>query len=314
MGSTNLADGMGLALVNKSQCRFNGMPVILNSPLLPGVAVFRHPALKLMSEGGRVRAQHHSNTEANFIAYRLRHAQCVGVGRSMTLQRFGRRGEIRAVNKDQIGPPYALKGTSGFKEQTLAIEVKVVVQNRTVIDHAAPSNSVDEKAPVAEQAVPIHRRHGHHVGVASIGDNALAVGPHLNGQTVSSVRKGGAPEAGIKLGCSRWKAGRDGFQVERTVKLERNDDRAHFCDQPAVVHTHAKQEFLGSGTGGFNAMRAVDDDATFFIDDQGRPWAFHRLDDHAAVALAAHFSDDRVMIQRRWADEANQLVFNANVN
>ena len=55
-------------------------------------------------------------------------------------------------------------------------------------------------------------------------------------------------------------------------------------------------------------MRAMDDDATFFIDDQSRPWAFHRFDDHAAVALAAHLSDDRSWSEAL-GDEANQLVF-----
>ena len=165
----------------------------------------------------------------------------------------------------------------------------MVVENWAVIDHGVPSNSVDEKPTVVEHTLPVHGSHGDHVRVAGISHNALPVGPNLDGEAVAGIGESGATEPSIKFGGAGRQGCWNGFEVHRSIKLERNDDWSHLSHEPTVVHAHAQEEFFRSSTGRFYTMGSVYDDAPLFIDHQGRPWAFHGFDDNTAVALTTDF-------------------------
>ena len=155
-----------------------------------------------MSKRSGMRSKHNTNTQTHLLANGLCHAQCICISGPVTFQCFGWSREIGAMHQHKVGSSYSLKGTSSVEEQSLTVEMEVVVQNRAVIDHAAPSNTVNKDAFVAEHAVPVNRRHGDHVWVSCIRNDALAVGPNLNRQTVASIGEGGAAKTGVVFCCT----------------------------------------------------------------------------------------------------------------
>ena len=188
---------MGVPFVNQREGGLNAVAVILDRSLLASSTLIADPPLELMSKGRWVRAKHHTNAQANLIPNRLCHGDGVPVCRFVTGQRFRRRSKIRAMNQHDVGSANPLEGTSRIQKQTPAIEVEMVVQNRTVVDHASPSNPLHEPSLVGEHALPIDGSHRDHVGVSSVGDDALSIGPNLNGQTVARIGQRGASQAGI---------------------------------------------------------------------------------------------------------------------
>ena len=61
-------------------------------------------------------------------------------------------------------------------------------------------------------------------------------------------------------------------------------------------------------------VRAVNNNAPFLVDDEGGSRALHRFDHHAAVALAADFSNHTIVIKGGWTNKTNQLVFDADID
>ena len=200
VGSSNFPDSVSVPFVNQRKGGLDAVAVILNRSLFAGCALITDPSLKLVSKGRWVRAKHHTNAQADLISNRLRHGDGVPVGRFMTGQRFRGRGEIWAMNQHNVGSTNPLECTSRIQKQPSAVEVEMVVQNRTVVDHVSPSNSLHEPSLVGEHALPVNGGHCDHVGVSSVGDDALSVGPNLNGQTVSRIGQRGASQAGIVFG------------------------------------------------------------------------------------------------------------------
>jgi hypothetical protein len=300
--------------MHKGERRFNGMTIILDGSFLSRLAFGPDPPFKLMSKGSGMRTQDNPHAEANFFSNGLRHVHRVQIGCLMPLQRFRRRCEIGAMNQHYIGAACPLKLPRCVQKQPSAVEVEMVVKNWAIIDHGVPSNPVDEKPTVVEYTLPVHGSHGHHVWVAGISHNALAVRPNLNGEAVAGIGEGGATETSIKFGGAGRERCWNGIKLHRSIKLERDDDRTHLSHKTTVVHAHAQKELFSSSTGCFYTMSPMDHDASFFIHHQGRPWAFHGFDDNTTVPLPTDLRDDSVVVEGSRTDKADKLILDANIH
>ena len=74
-----------------------------------------------------MRAEDHTNTEADRSPHLLRHGDRVGVGRTMTGFVRGRSGKIRAMNEHKVGATRSCKILRSGQATSVATQVKVVV-------------------------------------------------------------------------------------------------------------------------------------------------------------------------------------------
>jgi hypothetical protein len=138
MGPTNLANRVREAFVDAFNRGFDAGLIGLHRTGTPGFAV-DGPRLKLMREGCRMRAKHHTNVKFHRRSNLRSHGHRVGIGGAMAIEIDWGCSEIRAMDEHEVGAACSLEILRSIEKATCSVQVKMVVRDGAVVRHAQPS-------------------------------------------------------------------------------------------------------------------------------------------------------------------------------